>query len=587
MIDILMSKNYCDIVLKGGNFINVLTREIYSADVAIKDEFIMMVGDCAEFIGPKTQVYDVTGKFIAPGFIDAHMHFESSMLTITEFVKLSVLGGTTTLFEDPHEIANVLGCQGILEMIKEAETLPTRVFFTVPALVPDLPGCETSGEDITSKNINNVLQEPLVQGIGEMQGFSNCRSVYDFNSSVLDDLLSSVAKASELNKTIEGNAPGLSGAELAAHILACGGETSCHESTTKEECLEKIRNGITVFMRHGSTQKNMAECIKTVKENGIDSRKLVLATDDTTANDLVEVGHMDRVIRDTIAQGIDPVEAIQMATINPAIHYNHKEIGCLSPGKIADVVVIDDLPSMKVSKVFVAGQLMVDNYKLTKSLPQYCYPESTKKTMLNTDISEENLIIRSEKQEVNARAIVVIPDQNLTNKMELQLPVQNKIVQCLPEEDIIYFCCIERHGKSHRIGKAFLKGMGMENGAIAQSIAHDAHNELVCGVNHKDMVLASNELKKLGGGIVLAKDGKIIGSLKLNVAGLISDEYSGQELYESLKTLEEKARQELGITIHSPFMHISFLSLITSPEWKITDFGIYNVRDNEFLAPIY
>ena len=235
MIDALMSENkseYADVILKNGQLINVLTREIYYADVALKDEYILFVGDCSDLTGHRTQLYDLQGAFVAPGFIDSHMHFESSMLTVSEFSRLSLVSGTTTLVADPHEIANVLGIAGMQAMIDEAANLPNMVFFTIPCLVPDVPGLETAGASVTSRNINELLEQDLVLGLGEMQGFSNVKPVYEHNPSIVDDLLASVCLTEDKHKNIEGNAPDLSGKELAAHILVCGGNTSCHETTT-------------------------------------------------------------------------------------------------------------------------------------------------------------------------------------------------------------------------------------------------------------------------------------------------------------------------------------------------------------------
>lgn len=587
MVDVLMGENeYADIILSGGYIINVLTREIYKGDIAIKNEYILMCGDCACLKGEKTQIIDVSNKYLSPGFIDPHMHFESAMLTVTEFSKLSILGGTTTLFADPHEIGNVLGVLGMKAMIDEARGLPNRVLFTVPCLVPDVPGLETAGIDVSSDNIIPLLSDPLVAGLGEMQGFSNTKPVYEKTPEIIDDLITSVLYTKKLGKTIEGNAPSLFGADLAAHCIVCGNETSCHETTTKEECIEKIRNGVTVFMRQGSTQKNMQECIKAVTEEGLDSRKLVLATDDMVAEDLIKTGHMNQLIKETIKEGIDPVEAIQMATINSAYHYNRKDIGILAPGKVADICVISNLLEMDIEKVILAGKLACDNGKVLINMPKYEYPSSVKNSVKREKLKMEEIVLKSSKNMQKVRGIKAIEDQNLTDCIEVVLQVEDGIIMPDIQNDVLPLLCIERHGKSERVGKTFVNGMGMKYGAIAQTIGHDTHNILACGANYDDILIAVNRVIAMNGGIAMVKDKKVVSDLTLNVAGLISDKLNGEELCNRLELMQKLAKEELKCTIHSPFMHLSFLSLVTSPKWKISDMGLIDAQTYEILDTI-
>lgn len=586
MLDALLGNECADLVLRGGKIINVVTREIYPGDVAVKDEFILMMGDCSSVTGETTEIVDVTGKYLCPGLIDSHMHFESSMLTVTEFSRLSIPGGTTTLYADPHEIGNVLGTDGILAMIKEAERLPNRVLFTVPALAPDVPGLETAGCEIDSGSLDSMLSHPLVQGLGEMQGFSNAGPVYRNLQPLLDDLLVSVLKAKRFGKTVEGNAPALSGPELAAHIVLCGGKTSCHETTGKSECAEKLRNGVTVFMREGSTQKNMAECIRVVTEDGMDSRNLVLATDDMVAEDLLGGGHMDEVVRRTIRCGVDPVEAIQMATINAATHFGRGDIGVLAPGKAADICVVGDLMNMRVDLVVLGGRVAAREGKLLLDLPRYRYPDTVKKSMKCAHVRLKDLAVPSTGTSERVRAIVVIPDQNLTGCAEAVLSVRDGAVAPDPAQDILPLISIERHGKNGNIGKAFVKGMGIQSGAIAQSVAHDTHNLLVCGASLEDMVIAANRVMAMGGGIAVVQDGKVLGDLPLEVAGLMTDSLTGQEVGGRIAHLHELAKTRLKCAVHSPFMHLSFLSLSTSPKWKISDKGLMDTENYQIIPAV-
>lgn len=587
MIDhLLMRGGHADLILSGGNVVNVLTREIYKADIALKDEYIMLVGDCRDLVGPSTKIEGVAGKYLAPGFIDSHMHFESAMLTVGEFSRLSVASGTTTLVADPHEIANVAGIPGMTAMLDEAAELPNRVLFTVPCLTPDIPGFETAGAEISSRNIGPLLSHPLVQGIGEMQGFSSVRPVYARTPGVVDDLLASVAMATESGRTVEGNAPDLFGAELAAHILACGGETSCHETTTKAECVEKLRAGVTVFMREGSTQKNMAECVKAVTEDGLDSRNLVLASDDMLSDDLLRLGHMNELIRRTIARGVDPVEAIQMATVNAARHFHLTGIGILAPGKVADVVVISDLRSMSVDLVVMGGEIVARNRELLIEIPRRSYPEAVKATVKRKPVKADELRLAGRGDAMIVRGLAVVPDQNLTDAFEERLSIENGSFVPAPERDVLPIIVAERHGRGGRIGKSFVKGLGLKRGAMALSVGHDTHNIVAAGADYEDMAVAVNRVIAMGGGLAMILEGKVVGDLRLPVAGLITDEMTAEEVAQRMEFLDTKARDELGCALHSPFMHLSFLTLVTSPRRKITDMGLVDTEKLQIIDTV-
>lgn len=587
LIDTLIDPNgYADLVLQGGYVINVITREIYEADVAIKGEYILLIGDASDKIGPNTTVENVQGKFVSPGFIDSHMHFESAMLTVTEFSKLSIPTGTTTLVADPHEIGNVLGVVGMQAMIEEAKTLPNRVYYAVPCLTPDAPGLETAGYDVTSKDMEVLLNDPHVQGIGEIQGFSNVGPVFDHAPHIIDDLLASVAYAQSIGKTVDGNAPGLFGKELAAHIISGGTDVSCHETTTKEEAIEKLRYGVSVFMREGSSQRNMAECIRAVTEEGLDSRRLILVSDDLVPEDLMNAGHMNDIVRRTIAQGVDPVEAIQMVTINPATHFGFNETGILAPGKRADIAVIRDLQEMTVDQVYLDGKKVAEHGKLTIDIPSYTYPETVKSSMKRDTVKREDLEISASGHRAKVRAIEVIPDQNLTEAREFELSVKDGVVAPCLQQDVLPLYVVERHGRSGKIGKTFLHGFRLKSGAIAESVSHDTHNIIATGTNYDDIVTAVNRVIHMGGGIAMIKDGKVVGDLALPVGGLITDELTGEEASEKIAELHRQAQEELGCGIHVPFMHLSFLSLVTSPKWKITDVGLIEVDKFEVLPTI-
>ncbi|WP_054252975.1 adenine deaminase [Neofamilia massiliensis] len=586
LIDVLLGDDSADIVLENGKIINVITREVQECSLAIKGKYILMIGDCKELIGSKTKVIDVDGKYISPGFIDSHMHFESSMLTITEFSRLSIVSGTTTLVADPHEIGNALGSVGMKAMADEIDNVPNKVHLVVPALVPDCPGYETSGANISSNDMEDLLDYKNIIGIGELQGVSLSKHVYNNTPEVYNDLLSSTIFARSKGMVVDGNAPDLFGRELAAHILTTGGECSCHETTTKEECVEKLRQGVYVFMREGSTQRNMSECIKAITEEKLDSRRCILATDDMVASDLYELGHMNEIIKRTIAEGVDPIEAIQMATINPSTYFGFENVGVIAPGKNADLAIISDLKSMKVDGVFIDGKLVAYENKLLIDIPKYKYPDILKKSIKRQPLSIEELYIKSEDKNPEVRCIELIQNQNLTGQTTVKINNQLGIVNPSVEKDVLILLNVERYGRTNEIGKCFVTGFEMKKGAIAESIGHDTHNIMVLSTNYEDALVAINRVIENQGGIAIAQNKEIIDDLPLKVGGLITDELTGIELTKKINELQSSVTRDLGCTVHAPFMHLSFLSLSTSPKWKLTNKGLFDVDTYELLDPI-
>ncbi len=580
-VDVLMDpQQFAEKVLRGGKVINVITREIYEADIAIQGQYILMVGDCSKLIGEKTAVYDMSGKFISPGFIDSHMHFESAMLTITEFSRLSIPTGTTCLVSDPHEIGNVLGPVGIKAMCDEAALMPQHVHSRVPALTPDSPGLETAGYNVTSKDMPETLNYPSVSGIGETQGISAARFVYQYNPAVFRDTIVSTVYARGIGRKVDGNAPELFGNELAAHIIAGGTDISCHETTTKAEAIEKLRYGVYMLMREGSTQRNMPECIRAITEEGLDSRRAILATDDMLAEDIAKTGHMNDIIRRTIREGVEPVEAIQMATINAATWQGFTEIGVLAPGKLADIAVIEGkLEDMNVSEVFLKGELVAKNGQLLIPLPPYTYPDTVKHSVNRSPISAQDLMVPCDVNgKVKVRCIGLILDQNLTDAVEAEMEAENGSVKMSLEQDLLPIAVVGRHGQPD-IGGTFVKGFGLKHGAIAETVSHDTHNIMVMGANYEDMAVAVNRIIELQGGLVLVKDGQVIGELPLRIGGLMTDEHSADELTVQMSPLTKLAKAELQCQAHAPFMHLAFLSLTTSPKWKITDKGVVDANN--------
>ncbi|MEG0129845.1 adenine deaminase C-terminal domain-containing protein, partial [Clostridium sp.] len=379
-----------------------------------------------------------------------------------------------------------------------------------PALTPDSPGLETAGYDVTSCDIPELLSYPSVLGIGETQGVSAAKWVYKHNPAVFRDTIISTVYARENGFGVDGNAPELFQNELAAHIIAGGCDVSCHETTSKAEAVEKLRYGVYMLMREGSTQRNMPECIRAVTEEGLDSRRAILATDDMLAEDIVSKGHMNDIIRRTIKEGVDPVEAIQMATINASTWLNLPEIGVLAPGKMGDIAVIDSpLEDMNVSSVFLKGDLAAKDGKLLLNIPEYTYPDEVKNSVNRGVIKVEDLLVKASGDKAKVRCIGLILDQNLTEAFEEELDVVDGVISPDVDRDILPIAVIGRYGQVD-IGSAFVKGFNMKQGAFAETVSHDTHNIIVVGTNYEDMVVAVNRVIEMRGGVAVAKGGSII-----------------------------------------------------------------------------
>jgi adenine deaminase len=588
MVDVLMNKNeYAEKVLKNCKVVNVLSKEIYEADIAIEGKYILMVGNCEKLIGPNTQVIDINGKYVTPGFIDSHMHFESAMLTVSEFSRISLPTGTTCLISDPHEIGNVLGPVGIKAMADEAKLMPHHVYLRVPCQTPDSPGLETAGYDIDSKDIPEMLDYPTVSGIGETQGTSAANFVYEHNRKAFYDNIVSTVYARSKGYGVDGNAPELFGNELAAHILASGGRISDHETTRHEEAIEKIRYGVHMLMREGSTQRNMPECIKAKTKSGLDSDKFILATDDMLAEDIVKTGHMNDIIRRTIKEGVNPIEAIQMATYNSAKWLGMDDlIGSFAPGRYADIVVIDGkLEDMNVDKVFLKGELISEKGNLLIDIPRYIYPDSVKRSVNRDDVDADMLKVKASGSSAKVRVVGLILDQNLTDAIEAEVKVENGYAMPDLQNDVIPIAVVGRYGQN-TVGAGFVKGFNLQSGAIAETVAHDTHNIIVMGTNYEDMAEAVNRVIAMQGGVALVKEGKVVGDLPLRVAGLITDELNAFELTDKMIELHKIAAEKLGCKAHAPFMHLAFLSLTTSPKWKITDKGLVDANNYKIIPVV-
>jgi len=570
LADVAMGKAPADLVIKGATLVNVYSRECcQKATIAVKGARIAAVGDYEPLIGSESVVVGAHQFYALPGLIDGHIHIESTMLDPVEFARVVLPRGTTTVMIDPHEIANVLGIDGVRLMIARTEKIPLKVYVQMPSSVPSTINLETAGARIGPKEIQMMLKWPRIVGLGEVM---NYRSVLAGEH----NLRQMIEETRRARKVVEGHAPGLVGKELSGYLSA--GISGDHESTTEQELVEKIRLGCVVEIREGSTSHNLTALIHAIKSHSLSSRRAVLVSDDRHASDLMRLGHMDHNIRRAIEEGMDPIDAIRMATLNTAEHFRvDDEIGGIAPGKRADIILTRDLSKMKVETVIVDGRIVAkDGILATKIVSPRFPPRSLRTVHLKRQLKPSDFVVSSDRGARRARIVVIdTSGETLTKKTCQEITVRESQIQSDPEQDILKVAVIERHKRTGNIGRGFVKGFGLKAGAISSSVAHDSHNICVVGTNDSDMALAVNEIARIQGGLVAVRDGKILAELALPFAGLMSTRPI-EEVNKAEKRLFEGARS-LGCTFSSPFMVMSFLSLAVIPEIRLTDKGIVDV----------
>jgi adenine deaminase len=542
-----------DLVLKGGSLVNVFSGEIYRTDIAVVGGKIAGIGT---YDG--RTVVDVTSKFILPGFIDSHVHIESSMLTPAEFARAALPHGTTAVIADPHEIANVLGIAGIRYMLSASEGLPLDFYFMLPSCVPTT-SLETSGARLTAADLLPLLKHKRVLGLAEMMNYPG----------VLSGEHDVVRKLRAFSHTvIDGHAPGLSGDDLCAYAGA--GMSSDHECTTADEAKKKVRVGMTVFMREGSAAKDLEALLPAVTQ--ANARFFTLSTDDFQPGDLKQ-GSINQLIKKAVRLGLDPVIAVQMATINAARHFGLRHKGAVLPGYDADMVVIDDLGNFAVEKVFKLGRLVAENDTCIATIRRRHHGQ-TRRTIRTGPIKNEDIALKAKTG--HARVIELIPDQIETICSIMPVTVQGGYVVSDTRKDILKLLVIERHKATGNRGIGLLKGLGLKAGAIAATVAHDSHNIIAAGTTDEDILAAVSRVQKIQGGLVAVNNRKVMAEISLPVAGLMSDkrlDYVVNRLAEI-----DSAIKGLGVTIEHPFGMLSFLALPVIPELKLTDKGLVEVK---------
>ena len=567
-----------ELLIKGGAWVNVHTREILpDHDIAIAHGRIAAVGpDLGYTIGDQTQVIEAGGRYMVPGLCDGHMHIESGMLTPAEFAKAVIPHGTTTIFHDPHEIANVLGLAGVRLMRDEALLQPINIFTQVPSCAPSAPGLETTGAEITPEDVTTAMGWDGVIGLGEMMNFPGVTAGDP-------KMLAEIAATQRAGKTVGGHyaSPDL-GLAFAAYVA--GGPADDHEGVAEADAIARTRQGMRAMMRLGSAWYDVQAQITAITERGLDPRNFILCTDDCHSGTLVNDGHMNRVVRHAIDCGCDPLIALQMATINTATHFGlERELGSLTPGRRADVILTSDLTTLPIETVIARGQTVAQDGKVLVDCPHLGWPADARQTVKlgkSLTASDFELAAPDGANSVTANVIGVVENQAPTQAIKADLPVVDGVVE--GADGTCQIALVERHQGTGNVVNAFVHGFGYEGPmAMASTVAHDSHHMIVVGTDRAHMAMAANRLAEVGGGVTLYRDGAEQALVELPIAGLMSDSPAAQVAAKAEAL--GAAMQEAGCTLNNAYMQHSLLALVVIPELRISDLGLVDVRTFEFI----
>lgn len=575
LVDVAMGRAAAALVIRDGQWVCVQTGEIIPhTDIAVVDGRIAFVGaDARHTIGAKTKVIDAGGRYLVPGLLDAHMHVESGMLTVTEFVRAVLPRGSTGIFIDPHEIANIFGLRGVRLMVDEAGEQPIHVFVQMPSCVPSAPGLETPGAVIGPAEVAEAMTYPGIVGLGEMMNFPGV-----FNGD--EKVHAEMAVTRQAGKIIGGHyaSPDL-GLPFQAYVA--GGPQDDHEGTRKEDAIARLRQGMRVSMRFGSAWHDVVEQMKAVTEDGLDSRRILLCTDDSHSATLIEEGHMDRVLRHAIVSGLPPMMAIQMATLNTAEYFGvSREIGMLAPGRYADILLVRDLNDFHADMVISRGEVAAEAGRLLIDLPEFNYPDWARHSVhLRRALTSMDfrLAAAGADGETTAHVIGIIENQAPTRHLTERVAVVDGEVRADMRRDLAKVALIERHHGSGRIQVGLVHGFGFTAPCgVATTVAHDCHHLIVVGTRDADMALAANTLALSGGGQVVVREGEVIGQVHLPIAGLMSSEPAQVVAAQAARVLA--GFQACGCQINNPNMQLSLLALVVIPELRISDLGLVDVN---------
>lgn len=567
-----------DLVIENGQIVNVYTGEIYPGGVAISGDTIIAVGDVAYAVGADTQVLDAQGAYLTPGFIDGHIHPESTSLAIRPFAQIMLQHGVTTIFSDFHEVGVVAGLEGIEAILEEAKETDLKVYFVVPSHVPFSPSLETSGGLFDEAVIRKALARP------DAVGLSEC--VCTYIQSCYPPLLASMADILQARGTLQGHLPATSGPALNACMAA--GIYTDHESFSGQDAIERLRVGCHAMLREGSVARNLTDCLQGILAQVLSLQRASIITDDLHTVDAVERGCLDDGVRTALKAGVSFVEAIQMVTLHAAQAFHLDGVtGGLAPGRRADVLLTTGPEDFRVQKVIAGGKLVAENGVFLQPYPPAVHQELLLHTMrMKRPVVPEDFrfTVDERAKAVEVHVIDTLDWIPITNDRHVVLPVKDGIVECDPQQDVLYVAQVERYGKNGNIGKAFMGGFHLRAGAIASSVGHDNHNIIVLGTNHADMALAVNQVAALEGGQVAVQDGRVLAQVAYPVLGLMSD-LPAETLAAQKKALIQ-AIQALGCPISMPFMFLSFLSLAAGGGYAITDHGFIDSAHQCVADPV-
>ena len=581
LIAVATHRRPADMVIKGGKWVNVHSREVLDGyDIAIvAGRIACVVPDASAQIGPETQVIEAGGRYMIPGLCDGHMHIESGMLTPAEFARAVIPHGTTSMFTDPHEIANVLGLEGVRMMHDEALMQPVNIFTQMPSCAPSAPGMETTGFEITAEDVAEAMTWPGIIGLGEMMNFPGV-------SNADPKMLAEIAATQRAGKIVGGHyaSPDL-GPAFAGYVA--GGPADDHEGTCEADAVARVRQGMRAMLRLGSAWYDVESQITAITEKGLDPRGFILCTDDCHSGTLVNEGHMNRVVRHAIACGCDPLIALQMATINTATHFGlEREIGSLTPGRRADVILTSDLATLPIEVVIARGKVVAESGTCLVDCPHYDWPVQARQTVhMGKTLTAGDFVIDAPRgaNAVTANVIGVVENQAPTKALKFELPVTEGRVQATGE--VAQIALVERHRATGHVTNAFVSGFGYEGPmAMASTVAHDSHHMIVVGTDADNMALAANRLGEVGGGIVIYRDGQELALVELPIAGLMSDSPAAEVAAKADAMMQ--AMRTCGCTLNNAYMQHSLLALVVIPELRISDLGLVDVRTFEFIPVI-
>jgi len=596
LVDVAMGRKPADMVIRRGQWVCVQSGEIIpDTDIAIVDGHFAYVGeDASHCIGEKTQIIEAEGRYLVPGLLDGHMHVESGMVTVTEFVRAVAPRGSTGLFVDPHEIANVFGLKGVKLMVDEAQQQPIHVWVQMPSCVPSAPGLETPGASIGPDEVAEAMTWEGIIGLGEMMSFP---AVFNGDEKILAELAATHAAG----KVIGGHYPSPD-LGLPFHGYVAGGIEDDHEGTRMEDAVVRVRQGMKAMLRYGSAWLDVEKQVGAITEMGLDPHRFLLCTDDSHAQTLTQDGHMDRVLRHAIKAGLEPLTAIQMCTINTAEHFGlTREMGMIAPGRWADVVLVKDLSDFHADLVVAKGQVIAENGQWKVDFPAVEYPEWARQSVnLKRPLNADDFVLKSNLEhgaELTANVIGVIENQAPTRHLKMPVKVNDGEIHLPPlglspvdggdgrGGDLAKIALVERHQGTGGVQVGLVSGFGFtEKCAIASTVAHDSHHMIVVGTNEADMAEAANSLARSGGGQVVVKNGEIIGQVELQIAGLMSTERAGVVAQKAGTVLD--GFRACGCTLNNPNMQLSLLALVVIPELRISDKGLVDVTHFELIPVV-